>query len=143
MGVSAESGRDRSGLLLLTREQCLQLLAHTSPHVGRVALVDYWGKPLIFPVNYAMFEEWVVFRTGEGSKLDAAVRGAPVAFEVDQVDSLWEEGWSVLVQGVAEKVTDPGHQARLETLPLRTWVQGSKQHWIRIPVTVVSGRRIR
>jgi hypothetical protein len=43
-----------------------------------------------------------VIRTDAGSKLAAALRGAPVAFEVDGVDETHQVGWSVVVRGRAE-----------------------------------------
>jgi nitroimidazol reductase NimA-like FMN-containing flavoprotein (pyridoxamine 5'-phosphate oxidase superfamily) len=39
-------------------------------HLGRLALTDPDG-PVIFPVNYAVDEGAVVFRTDPGTKLDA------------------------------------------------------------------------
>ncbi|MFL6046041.1 MAG: pyridoxamine 5'-phosphate oxidase family protein [Propionibacteriaceae bacterium] len=41
--------------------------------------------------------------TDAGSKLAAALRGAPVAFEVDVVDQKRQVGWSVVVRGRAEE----------------------------------------
>ncbi len=58
----------RTGLEVLERHECLRLLA--SQPVGRVAVVvDAW--PMIFPVNYALDGDSIVFRTDEGSKLPA------------------------------------------------------------------------
>jgi nitroimidazol reductase NimA-like FMN-containing flavoprotein (pyridoxamine 5'-phosphate oxidase superfamily) len=74
--------------------------------------------PVIIPVNYLLDEDTVVFRTDAGSKLHAAIRGAPVAFEVDGVDQDRQVGWSVVVRGRAEEVTDPVKLAELRQSPL-------------------------
>ena len=63
----------------LDREECLRLLAVED--VGRLALAQ--GRaPVIFPVNYALDGEAIVFRTAEGTKLSHGPRGA-AAFEID------------------------------------------------------------
>jgi hypothetical protein len=71
-----------------------------------------------------------------------AVRGAVVAFEVDHLDPASRTGWSVLVLGVAELVTDQEVLARARVLGPHPWASGRKEYLIRIPLGVVSGRRI-
>ena len=113
----------------LSREECHTLLG--GRHLGRLAFVDdKW--PVILPVNYVLDDASVIFRTDEGSKLDAAVRGAPVAFEVDGVNEIEQTGWSVLARGHAEEVTDPDQLDRLRRLPLVPWAPGAKAHYVRI-----------
>ena len=69
----------------LTVAECRELL--NGHHFGRFAFVDSVGVlPSIVPVNYLLDEDKIVIRTDAGSKLAAALRGAPVAFEVDGVD---------------------------------------------------------
>jgi uncharacterized protein len=123
----------------LTKSECFELLAHE--HLGRVAVVDDRG-PVVFPVNFVLDRHMMVFRTGDGSKLDAAVRGSRVAFEVDGTDAVAHTGWSVLVRGEAVEVTDPAELARLRRLPLRPWAPGAKHHYVRILPAVLTGRRI-
>lgn len=65
-----------------------------------------------------------------------------MAFEVDEVDDAWEEGWSVLIRGSAVEVTDPDELTRLQRLPLRPWAGGDKPAHIRIVPAAISGRRI-
>jgi uncharacterized protein len=131
---------DRPGPTLaeLTEAECLRLLEHRA--IGRVALVVD-GRPLVVPVSYLLRDGAVVFRTGWGLKPDAAVHGAPMAFEVDDVDHDYRTGWSVLVQGVAAQVREP---ADIETLDatLRPWAPGERDHYVRIVPSVISGRRI-
>jgi glycerol-3-phosphate dehydrogenase len=54
---------------------------------------------VIFPVNYVVDRDLIVFRTDPGSKLDAATERESVAFEVDAVDEATRTGWSVVVGG--------------------------------------------
>ena len=124
---------------LLSDEECHALLGRR--HLGRLAFVE--GElPLILPVNYVLDDGAVIFRTDAGSKLDAAVRGAPVAFEVDGVDEIEQTGWSVLARGDAEEVTDPARLDRLKALPLVPWAPGAKAHYVRVAAAQVTGRRI-
>ena len=123
----------------LTRSECFELLSRE--HLGRVAVVDDQG-PVIFPVNFVLDRHMVVFRTDEGTKLDAAARGARVAFEVDGTDEAAHTGWSVLVRGEAVEVTDPAELARLRQLPLQPWAPGAKTHYVRILPAKLTGRRI-
>jgi nitroimidazol reductase NimA-like FMN-containing flavoprotein (pyridoxamine 5'-phosphate oxidase superfamily) len=119
--------------------ECLELLA--SCHVGRVA-VSIGAVPAVFPVNYALMDGCIVFRTGAGTKLDAALRNAVVAFEVDDVDPLYHGGWSVLVVGLADEVRDPVSLRRAQALPLAPWAPGERQHVVVLRPEFVSGRRI-
>ena len=124
----------------IPRSECLELLARRS--VGRLAVIRKW-RPLVFPVNYALDGDVVVFRTDHGSKL----AGAPlrmVAFEVDDVDEASGTGWSVLVQGFACEITNAiDHpSASRRTLPVTPFAPGEKSHWIEIMADSITGRRI-
>ena len=127
-----------SGLELLTEQQCL-MLAALRP-IGRVA-VSVGALPAVFPVNFCFLGRDVVFRTAEGTKLAAALRGTVVAFEVDEFDAAGHRGWSVLIVGTASEI--PGAElAGLEPLPVRAWAPGERDHVVRIQTEFVSGRRI-
>jgi len=85
----------------ITANECLELLK--THHFGRIAvIVD--GQPVIFPINYAVDHDAVVFRTNAGAKLSGAVMGR-VAFEIDGTDEVARTGWSVVVQGVGSEIT--------------------------------------
>jgi uncharacterized protein len=126
----------------LTVRQCVELLAQHN--LGRLAFLAKVGvMPLIIPVNYVIDQDTVVFRSDPGSKLTAAILGAPVAFEVDGgYNERDQTGWSVVVHGHAEEVTDPAELARLEQLPLVPWAPGAKAHYVRVRPGQVNGRRI-
>jgi uncharacterized protein len=126
----------------LTIGECHALLG--SHHLGRLAFLDRAGvMPMIIPVNYLFQDERVVFRTDPGSKLTAALHDAPVAFEVDGADEQRQLGWSVVVRGHVEEVTDPDERERLGETPLVTWAPGAKAHYVRVNPRMVTGRRIR
>lgn len=130
---------DDHGLQAISEGECLRLLGHTT--LGRVAL-SIGALPVVLPVNFAMDDGDVVLRTGSGSKLDAALAGSVVAFEVDNYDPVYHSGWSVLLTGVASVVTAETELERLDRLPLRPWAPGKRDHYIRIARHVVSGRRL-
>lgn len=130
---------NRSGLEVLGRDECLRLLGPAG--VGRVAVVD-GGHPVIFPVNYVVDEEEVLFRTAGGTKFDAAARGQIVAFEIDDADPIYHTGWSVVVTGRAEEITDPERRARIDAGRLRPWAEGVKDHVVAVHTERVTGRRI-
>ena len=44
--------------------------------------------PAVLPLNFALYGRRILFRTGQGTKLDAAVRHSVVAFEADWFDAL-------------------------------------------------------
>ncbi len=130
---------DSAGLEVLTREDSLKLLS--SVPVGRIVFTDR-ALPAVLPVNFVLDDETIVFRTGAGSKLAAATREAIVAFEADSFHEPTESGWSVTVVGPARRVEDPAEVARLEKLPLRSWVPVSPEHFVRIDIARVDGRRL-
>lgn len=126
-------------LVELDRRECLELFGRAG--IGRVVL-SVGAIPVALPVNVAVLHDDVVFATDEGSKLDAAIRGNVVSVEADGVDPLYQTGWSVIVTGVAEVLTDPDDIDQASRLPLRAWAPGPHRFFVRIPSTVVSGRRI-
>jgi nitroimidazol reductase NimA-like FMN-containing flavoprotein (pyridoxamine 5'-phosphate oxidase superfamily) len=131
----------RTGLEVISPDACRALLA--GEEVGRLALV-IGGAPSIFPVNFALDGDAVVFRTAPGTKLDHAGRST-VAFEVDGIDREARTGWSVVVVGRLEEVDqfDAATLARVSALALYPWAEGAKDHWLRLVPTRISGRRIR
>lgn len=123
----------------LTPGQCLTLLGMA--HVGRIGLSVH-ALPVILPVNYVIHDGDVVFRCSSGPKLTAAQSTDVVAFEVDHDDPDGMRGWSILLQGRAELIVEPGEVSRARSLPLHAWVpDGSADHYVRIRSKLMSGRR--
>jgi hypothetical protein len=124
---------------VLTRTESLSLVGKAG--IGRLGfVVDGW--PVILPVNYAIDGDGVVVRAAPGAKLTAARSGCQVAIEVDSIDELYRSGWSVLIHGIAEEVTDAGEVSRLDRLPLHPWARGSRRAWIRVRPVQITGRRL-
>ena len=127
---------DRNGLEVLDRAECLRLLRTAS--LGRIAITA-GALPTILPINFRVDGERILFRTGVGTKLDAATRGAVVAFEVDELDPMYHSGWSVVVIGVAREVEDPSDHA-IYTTP--RWAPGATERLVEVSIEDISGRRL-
>lgn len=125
----------------ISTEECTRLL--TSAVLGRLGVVVD-GRPQIFPVKhvYDSASGCVAFPTQPGTKLRAALSWPFVAFEVDGLGPDDNGGWSVLVVGSAEEITDPDEIRRLATLRDVHWVAGRSARWVRIVPERVTGRRI-
>ena len=106
--------------------------------LGRlVTSVD--GEPEIFPVNFVVQDRTVLFRTAEGTKLVSSAINDRVLFEAD--DHGIEEGWSVIVRGTARMVRTDEEIQRADRAQLLPWTATSKQHYVRVLPTSVTGRR--
>jgi nitroimidazol reductase NimA-like FMN-containing flavoprotein (pyridoxamine 5'-phosphate oxidase superfamily) len=127
------------GLELLSEEQCRQLLA--GGEVGRVG-ITMGALPAIFPVNYRVVDQAIVFRTAPGTKMTAATIGAVVAFEVDDYHLADRSGWSVLAIGRAEVVGDPDPAVALAAAELAPFVDGDRHTIVRVEPMFLSGRRL-
>lgn len=120
-------------LFQLDRTTCMVLL--TTQHVGRLVLAG--DEPEIIPVNYRVFDEMIIFRTGhDGRAAHQALRSA--AFEVDMFDSRTRSGWSVIARGTLRAA--PGDRAPAE---LQSWAPGLRDHWMELAVDTVTGRLLR
>lgn len=127
------------GLDAMDRDECLAELRRGG--LGRIAYTD-GDHPVIVPVRFATLDDDVVLRTAPGEKLVAAALHQTVAFEIDGHDPDAHTGWSVLVVGRAEEVTNPEARARCEALGLDPWAGVARDRWVRIRTEDVSGRRL-
>ncbi len=129
---------DHVGTTVLSTSECLERLR--SSDVGRLAVCRD-EHPEIFPVNYVVEHGTVVFRTAEGTKLDALAANRNVAFEADGYDEPTGDAWSVLIKGRATEVG--GLQERFEAaeLPLFPWHVSPKHRFVRVEPVEISGRR--
>jgi uncharacterized protein len=128
-----------SELSELGRAECLGLLGQVS--VGRMVFTDR-THPMVHPVNFSLDGEDVILRTASGGKLVAAVQGGTVAFEADEIDPATCSGWSVVVVGHAEVVTDIDQLVGLSGPDRRPWAPGRTGHVIRIRAEEITGRRL-
>jgi uncharacterized protein len=124
----------------LSRAECLQLLEQKS--VGRVAFQAADGLR-IFPVNYVVHDERIVFRTLPYGVIARSIRLSDVAFEVDDLDEELRSGWSVLAVGRCERLEDPSELAgiRQSGLP-QPWADGTRELYFAIRWKGLSGRRL-
>ena len=136
---STPSTRSEEPATILTENDCLSLLQ--SREIGRIAF-DIDGHVEIFPVNYGLQGQIIVFRTGPGTKLTSASAGA-VAFEVDDFDPATGIGWSVVAKGRTEEITiNTGRAAEhLRRVPVHPAAPGERWNWMAIKPTEISGRR--
>lgn len=120
---------------LLSDQQCWERLE--GQQLGR--LVTHVGQVLdIFPVNYTVDDESIVFRTAEGSKLTELLINDEVLFEVDRYTE--RDAWSVVVRGRAHHLTTTEEVAAADLLPLTPWIPTLKYNYVRIVADSVSGR---
>jgi uncharacterized protein len=138
---NGEIPTDHTGLRVLTFDECLRRLAECP--VGRIAFLSD-GEIAVLPVNHTVQGLNIYFRTQGGSKIEAAVNGDRVSFQVDSYNPRAKNGWSVLVQGTAEVVSDPDELRRLEPIAREPWVPAdpSEMTWIRIRSTAITGRAL-
>ncbi len=119
----------------LTDPECWSQLSEQE--LGR--LVTYAGGVLdIFPVNYTVDRQCIVFRTAEGSKLTELTINDEVLFEVDQYTDV--DAWSIVVRGRAHRLATTEDVAQADTLPLKPWIPTLKYNYVRIVPTSISGR---
>jgi uncharacterized protein len=120
---------------VLSSDECRERLSQSQ--LGRVG-VTVNALPVILPVVYHVFEDSIFFFTEPGTKLHAAAIDAVVAFEVDHLDE--DGGWSVLVIGRCEEVSDDRFIENLRSLGLTAGAPGVRTHLVRVMLNHISGR---
>jgi transcriptional regulator with XRE-family HTH domain len=122
----------------LTTQQCRTHLAVGG--VGRIVFSAPRG-PVALPVNYEFTEDQIVFST-DGAKAGALGSGETVGFEIDRVDEVLSEGWSVLVTGRCRRIEDPDEVRRLSSLDLESWAGGGRHALLAVSPEEITGRVI-
>ena len=126
--------------------ECLRLIS--AGGVGRIGYTGRFG-PTVLPVNYALHEGTIVFRTGQhgplGEDLRTGIEHAEtkVAFEIDELSPAAREGWSILIQGSAHPVDSEAERASVVQSGVEPWAGEGKELFVRIIPTRITGRRIR
>ena len=116
--------------------------------IGRIAYQSRFG-PAVLPVNYQWHNGAVVFRTTRHSALDedlqTGITGGDyeVAFEIDEIDAIGRQGWSVLLQGPAHHVDSEAERESAEQAGVEPWPAGERELFVRIAPHRVTGRRIK
>ena len=115
--------------------------------IGRIAYQSRFG-PAVLPVNYQWHDGAVVFRTTRHSALDedlqTGISGGDylVAFEIDEIDAVRRQGWSVLLQGPAHHVDSEAERKSAEQAGVEPWPAGERELFVRIVPHRITGRRI-
>lgn len=123
----------------LTRAECLELLR--TQDVGRVVLtLD--ALPVVVPVGYQLQDGGIVLRTHTDSRLVAAAVNAIVAFQVDDLDGVDGEGWSVTVTGAARPL-EPTAERLVAVPDVRHAAERGADFLVEIHPTVVTGMLLR
>jgi nitroimidazol reductase NimA-like FMN-containing flavoprotein (pyridoxamine 5'-phosphate oxidase superfamily) len=116
-------------------EECWDLLR--AQELGRLAF-NVLDELHITPINYAVDDGTLLFRTAAGSKLFSVELGGEVAFEIDEIGA--NEATSVVVRGHARRLEED-EEHRAENVPLRPWLGSDKPFVVEIVPTEVKGRR--
>ena len=109
-GVTMLDFEDESPVTEMTADECWHLLEHAE--LGRLAL-SVRDDVDIFPVNFAVFEGALYFRTSPGSKLAELTANPRVALEADRYDDI--SAASVIVKGIAERLERQSRDRRWPT----------------------------
>ena len=120
-------------------EEARRLLVGGGQQVGRL-VVGVPGEPAVFPLNFVVDGDTIVFRTQVGRKLTAITRSL-VTFEVDEIDATGR-GWAVAFQGLAQEMIDADPEvlrSRLAGTAVETWPGGERAHVVRITPYRVEG----
>ncbi len=115
--------------------ECLALVRHHQ--IGRLCIIDH-GVPLTFPVNFKLTgndqEGQIVIRTAPHT-LIGQYEG-PSSFEVDQIDVVQRQAWSVILRGKLRRI------AGAHELPdPEPWLGDNRHQWVVLDVAAISGRR--
>jgi nitroimidazol reductase NimA-like FMN-containing flavoprotein (pyridoxamine 5'-phosphate oxidase superfamily) len=128
----------------LSEDQCLNLISGGG--IGRIAYTSRFG-PAVLPVNYALQDGAVVFRTAAHSPLDEDLQTGitdadyKVAFEIDSIDLASQCGWSVLIQGPAHHVAGAEEEV-VRRAGVQSWAPGDRELFVRIVPSRITGRRV-
>ncbi|GHC44139.1 helix-turn-helix domain-containing protein [Streptomyces cinnamoneus] len=128
-------------LAQLPEDECWRRLGtHGIGRIGRPGAAG--SAPVVLPVNFLVDGRTIVYRT-EADGAAAPAEGNQLAFEADHIDEQLRRGWSVLVTGTAEHITDPDTVCSLTARPgAQPWAGGKRDLWVRIRPREVTGRTI-
>jgi nitroimidazol reductase NimA-like FMN-containing flavoprotein (pyridoxamine 5'-phosphate oxidase superfamily) len=129
----------------LDETECLRLISPGG--IGRIAFTGRQGLT-VFPVNYTLYDGAILFRTAQDSPTGEDLRTGiahaeyQVAFEIDDIDPVARDGWSVLIHGPAHHMSSEAERAAVLESGVEPWPGGAREDAIRITPTRVTGRRL-
>lgn len=126
-----------SGVEELTTAECWRLLE--ASRVGRIAIATAEGRPELFPINYAVHDGNLYFRSAPGTKLMRLAQRPAVAFEIDGSDD--HHYWSVIVSANARRLDTDAEIEASGVLRLPTLTPTPKHNYVRLTPVDVTGRR--
>ena len=126
----------------LSAEECWTLLAKDG--IGRLAtaVIDRaTGNPApdIFPINFHVFEQRILFRTAPGTKLIDLTTQPAVAFQTDGHHG--NAHWSIVARGAARRMMFDSDIQESGILDLQSTVPTEKWNYVRIDVETITGIR--
>ena len=121
----------------LTVQECWELLG--SARVGRLA-VCMSGRPGIFPVNFVVDDETIVFRTAPAPSSPRSRTSASPSRSTTTTPTAARRPASSSTAG-PWRSPDADDRDRALGLPLFPWHVAPKGHFVRITADSVSGRR--
>lgn len=124
----------------LSYDACLQRLReHT---VGRIGVVVHYA-PVVLPVNYRLVETvgltLLAVRTRPDNVIESG--GPQAALEIDDIDPIHQQGWSVLVRGTLHRV-DPEAADFKNQFDPHPWLLADRDAWLIIQPFAITGRRL-
>lgn len=124
----------------LDEATCMELLR--SAPIGRIVFTDE-ALPALQLVSFVVLDNSVLFRTSPGEKLASIAHDHIVAVQADELDHDQRTGWSVVAVGSASEITDPAEREHLGPHIPQPWAPGRRDHYVRIRIASLTGRRIR
>lgn len=125
---------------VLEEAECLRLLE--SGGIGRLGFSSR-TLPVVLPVNFTLSDGAIVICTEANVVLSAAIANDVACLEIDDHEWMSHDGWSVLATGRLSEVVGEEDLASVRRLPLAPWRPMLDPHYVRLPIELVSGRRLR
>jgi nitroimidazol reductase NimA-like FMN-containing flavoprotein (pyridoxamine 5'-phosphate oxidase superfamily) len=124
----------------LSYDQCLQLLRAGT--VGRIGVIVN-DAPIVLPVNYRVVETldltFLALRTRPGNIIESG--DLMVAFEIDGIDTVHQQGWSVLVRGTLHHIKPDAADFK-EHFDSHPWLTQERDAWLVIQPFAITGRQL-
>lgn len=130
-----DTAEQREPTRTLTESECWDRIL-AAPY-GRIAVATA-DEIDVYPINHAVLDGAIVFRTAAGTKLLELTIQQRVAFEVDGADDA--EAFSVVLKGLAEEFDRDADTLAAERTGVTPWAPEPKDRWVRVRPTKLTGR---